>query len=142
MFYQLTDNFAADCDAYDRWLADNVALCEDCGVDPENTSIDALYEVHGVRVCIDCLNGRYDDALGMEMVSEKQNEFVQFMYPDSDIDSALASDVWHYILYPKLKAELAVKRICPTRDYETLYYVEQFCLEDSDEWCEWLNKNT
>ena len=143
MFYQVTDNIAADCAAYDSWCAANIALCEDCGADPENTPVAALFDVHGVNLCVDCLKNRYDDVLGVEMVSQMPHEFVRFMYPDSrHIDDSLADDVWDYILYPKLKSELSAKRVMPSRNYDTLYWVEVFCLEDESEWCEWLNKNT
>ena len=138
MFYQCTDNFAADCDAYDRWCAESIPLCEDCGADPENTSVAALFRVHGVDLCVDCLKSRYSEALGMEMALQRPLEFTRWRYSDSDLDDDLAHDVWEAILQPRLMTALRA------RDYKNydLYLLECWAVDDLEDWCEWLNQNT
>ena len=148
MFYQVTDNFAADCDAYDRWCAENerpMPLCADCGADGEVFGVNVLYKLDGEEICVDCLKSRYTDELGLKMAEQYYIDFARYAYPESDIDSGLALDIWQRILRPNIKAEMKTKELLApeyTPAFPTLQLLRDFTLEDGDAWCEWLNKNT
>ena len=141
MFYQVTDNFAADCNAYDRWCAENernTPLCADCGAVGEVFGINILYKLNSEEICADCLKSRYTDERGAKFAEAYAKDFARWRYPDSDIDDGLAIDIWLYILRPQLVAAQA----CPHLYKNELGLLKEFVLEDEDAWCEWLNKNT
>lgn len=140
MFYQVTDNIAADCNAYDRWCAENerpMPLCADCGAEGEVFGINVLYKLNGEEICADCLKSRYTDELGAKFAEAYAKDFARWRYPDSDIDDGLAIDIWLYILRPQLVAAQA----CPHLYKNELGLLKEFVFEDEDAWCEWLNKN-
>lgn len=141
MFYQVTDNIAADCNAYDRWCAENerpMPLCADCGAEGEVFGINVLYKLNGEEICADCLKSRYTDALGAKFAEAYAKDFARWWYPESDIDEGLAFDIWLDILQPKINAAIKEPHF---HSYE-LWLLKEFTLDDLDAWCEWLNKNT
>ena len=140
MFYQVTDNIAADCAAYDRWLADNevpAATCTECGADGEYDGVNILYRVGDDELCKDCLERLYTTERGFEFAKKYDKDFARWWYPESDIDDGLAFDIWLDILQPKINAALKESHF---HSYE-LWLLQEFTLDDSDAWCEWLNKN-
>ena len=143
MFYQVTDNIAADCDAYDRYIAsmeeqpaEHCAHCE---------AEDCLYDLKGERVCVDCLKAQYTHELGYKLVDAEWKDFVRWYYPDSDIDEYLASDIWFSILRPRIEVGIKWNPFfvgAKNPSEYTLWMMQEYCLQDESGWADWLNKNT
>lgn len=139
MFYQVTDNFAADCDAYDRWCADHEVLptlCADCGGSGE------LYSLDGEEICVHCLRDRYTDERGLAMITQERREFVKWYYPDDDIYSIDVVYIVTDYLIAQAKGFIQSKALHPHINYPLLDEIKEYCIQDEWAWCEWLNKNT
>lgn len=138
MFYQVTDNIAADCAAYDRWLADNevpAATCTECGADGEYDGVNILYRVGDDELCEDCLKKLYTDEIGLAVAEQYFVDFARYAYPESDIDGGLALDIWVRILKPNILSEMKTKELLmpeykPT--FPTLQLLREFTLDDED----------
>ena len=147
MFYQVTDNIAADCAAYDRWLADNevpAATCTECGADGKHFGVNILYRVGDDELCEDCLKKLYTDEMGFKMAERYYIDFARYAYPESDIDGGLALDIWVRILKPNILSEMKTKELLLPEyklTFPTLQLLREFTFEDEDAFCECLNKN-